>query len=330
MKGQRGLDSVYGILGTCVHDKLEEIINGEADNDALQAALDQDLVQLEMLGLDFPKDFKGGDTIRENWIADMNHFVRHFSRPPGNFKTEEFLLYKVDDEHYIQGYADLIRLDAEDGSEQSIFDWKTSSLYKGNDIKEHGRQLVIYALAKEQQGIKVNKVAWVFLKYVTVTFMGFKRQNSKNKTLISKHISRRRIVAEMEPYIRSDMAEVGYDSVDIEMYVMQAHESNSLDVLPKQVREKYDIQPCIIEYELTEEVKQECKEYIDRIISEYETRNYESSQWPPRSFYKEGRLGKIEDTFFCNMLCGHRKTCKHLQDFNDEKLKEQQELEAFL
>lgn len=327
---EKGSNSVYGILGTCIHDKLEEIMNGTAVKADLKTALEQDLEQLELLDLNFPKDFKGGDSIRTNWIADMTHFVDHFQKPVGEFNTEEFLLYKIDDDHYIQGYADLVRYDSEDGSKQSILDWKTSSMYSGEDMKHHGRQLVIYALAKEQAGIEINEIAWIFLKYVTVTFMGKKRSNSKTKSEISKNINRRKIAIELDKYIRDDLIEAGYDDIDIEMYMLQVNQSNSLDPLPEEIKAGYKIEPCIVTYELTEEVKEECRQYINEMIEMFESIDDEDRKWAPRSFYKDTRFGQKEDTFFCNFLCNHRKNCKHLLKFNEDRLAAQRALEDFL
>lgn len=315
---RRGDDSIYGILGGCVHDKLEAVINGEAEPSDLKVALTEDLIQMEMLGLEFPKDFKGGNSIRDNWVNDMNHFVEHFEPPQGDFKTEELLIYKVDDDHYLQGYADLVRYDSSDKSIQSILDWKTSSMYDKAGFLEHGRQLVIYALAKEQQGIKINELAWIFLKYVTVKFMGKKRLNSKNKSEIVKNINRGKIIKELDKYIRDDMAEAGYNPVDIDMIMYRAAEENSFDILPDDIKELYHFEPCIVTYELTDEIRQECIEYINRVIKEFESVDPNIPDlWPHREFYKTNKFGKQqEDTFFCNFLCNFRKSCEHLKEFH--------------
>ena len=313
----KGAESVYGILGTCVHDKLEAIMNNEAEKGELKGALEQDLEQLELLDLHFPKDFKGGDGIRDNWVADMSHFVDHFEKPKGDFKTEEFLIYKVDDEHYMQGYADLVRLDGE--GEQSIFDWKTSSMYDAQGLLEHGRQLVIYAMAKEQEGIKINEIAWFFLKYVTVEFMGKKRVNSKEKTKIVKHINRRKIGQELLKYIRDDLYDAGYDEISVESYLMDVESSNSLDSLPKEIKAGYIIKPCVVKYELTDEIREECRQYIKNSINQFEALGDDPQDWEPRSFYKTTKYGVQEDTFFCNTLCDHRNYCKYLEAFKQEK-----------
>lgn len=280
------------------------------------------------MDLHFPKDFKGGDSIRDGWVEDMTHFVNHFEAPKGKFATEELLIYKIDEDHYIQGYADLIRYDEEG---QSILDWKTSSLYTGDDLLHHGRQLVIYALAKEQQGIKINELAWIFLKYVEVSFMGKKRSNSKNKSEITKIINRRKIAETLERYIRNDLEEVGYDEITIESLIYQVNEKNSLDCLPDEIQNNYHFKPCVVTYKLTDDVREETLEYINRTISSFEERGNNEDEWEPRKFTKLTKSGKeVEDTFFCNFLCNHRKTCRYIIEHQGQILNSDDVLEGLL
>ena len=298
--------------------------------ECLPEVINNGIEQVELLGMSFPKDRKGNDTIRDNWLADMDHFAHNFQMPLGDFSTEEFFLYKVNDDVYIQGYIDLI--EHCDDSSINIYDWKTSSMYIGEDLKDHARQLLIYAMAKEQEGIKVNSIAWVFLKYVTVTFLGKKRSNSKQKTTIVKHINRRKLVQELEPYIRADMEEQDYDDIEIEMYLFEALEHNSLEYLPLEIRKNYVVDNCVITYELNEDTIRDCQEWIDRMIIRFEGRNPDDAdQWEPRSFVKLSKTGReIEDTFFCNQLCSHAKHCPHIEKYREMKRLLADDLESFI
>ena len=84
---------MYGIAGTKVHDTLEAIMKGEADESALLPAIDSEIEAMELFGVSFPKDRQGGDSIRDNWLLDMRHFARHFVKPKGIFKEETFVLF---------------------------------------------------------------------------------------------------------------------------------------------------------------------------------------------------------------------------------------------
>lgn len=311
----RGEDNVYSILGGEIHDILEKIMNCEATTDDIPGVLINGLEKVEELGLKFPKDFKGGDAIEKKWVGDMTHFAENFKKPKGDFSTEEFLIYKVDDDTYIQGYADLIR--SNDDGTQSILDWKTSSLYRGDALEHAARQLIIYAMAKEQEGIEIDKIAWVFLKYVEITFMGKKRSNSKNETKITKVCNRSKLYDEMKGYVENDLEKAGYNDVEIELYLDDVKENGTLDTLPDAVKSKYTIKPYVLEYELNDKTRAETRAYIDKMVEEFRSRGGDSKMWEPRKLTKTNRYGKeTDDTFFCNVLCNHRKKCKYIQEHN--------------
>lgn len=322
----KGINGIYGVLGTKIHDSLESIVNGEARPDILPDVLNQELLDLDMLGLSFPKDFKGNDSIRNNWIADMKHFCKTFTPPKGKFRTEELVIYPLgrtlDDteetDRYVQGYIDLIRENT-DGT-ISIYDWKTSTKFKPDELLHHGRQLIFYALAKEAEGEKVRDVSWIMLKYCEVSFMGKKRANSKTKSEIVKVLNRGKLVSELRNHIENDLEELGYDEIDIEFMIKMALEENSLDSLPEEVKSRYKVKPYVCRYELTDELKQETLDYLNKVADLYESLDSEDeSQWPPRSFTRvNGNGNEVEDTFFCNNLCNYRNVCVPLKRFNDQ------------
>ncbi len=314
----RGTNGIYGVLGTRIHDQLELIVNGGATPDTLPDVLNQELLDLEFLGLSFPKDFKGNDTIRNNWIADMKHFCSTFQPPSGTFKTEELVIYPLSDDRYVQGYIDLIR-ENPDGT-ISIYDWKTSTDFKSAELLHHGRQLVFYALAKEAEGFTVRDVSWIMLKYCEVKFMGKKRSNSKNKTEIVKVLNRGKLVSELKHHIENDLEDLGYDEIDIEIMIKNALKENSLDVLPQEVQKRYIVKPYVRRYEITDDLRQETIDYLKQMADLFESLDPDDeSQWPPRQLTRVTGSGKaVEDTFFCNNLCNFRKTCVHIKRFNDQ------------
>lgn len=318
IKHEKGTNGIYGVLGTKIHDSLESIVNGEASADILPDVLNEELLDLSMLGLEFPKDFKGNDTIRDNWIADMKHFCQTFQPPKGKFQTEQLIIYPLGDNRYIQGYIDLIRENS-DGS-ISICDWKTSTDFKQADLIHHGRQLVLYAIAKEAEGYTVRDASWIMLKYCEVKFMGKKRSNSKNKSEIVKVLNRGKLVSELKNHLEADLTELGYDEIDIEIMLKKALADNSLDSLPDEVKSKYTVKPYVRKYEITDELKQEVLDYIHKIAVLFESLDpNDESQWPPRKFTKTSKTGKeVNDSFFCNNLCNYRNTCVYLKRFNDQ------------
>lgn len=322
---KKGVNGIYGVLGTKIHDKLQEVMDGTAAETELPDVLNQELLDLSMLGIEFPKDFKGNDTIRDNWIADMRHFCNTFKAPKGKFTTEELVIYPLSGERYVQGYIDLIRENS-DGT-ISIYDWKTSTNFKAGDLLHHGRQLIFYALAKEHDGFRVRDVSWIMLKYCEVSFMGKKRANAKEETKITKVINRGKLIQELRNYIEYDLNKLGYDELDIEFMIKTALDNNSFDGLPEEVRAKYKVRPYVRKYDLTDELKAEAINYLNDMADRFESLDPDDeSQWPHRSFVKISRSGKESpDTFFCNSLCNFRNTCVHIKRFNEQQMLLKQE-----
>ena len=319
IKHKKGEENIYSTLGDAFHDKLQEIIDGYDTVSGLLIVLEKTLSDLDTLGMEFPKDSRGGTSIRDSWVADMSHFCRDFVPPKGEFSTEDFCLLKVSDDLYLQGYIDLTQYHS-DGS-ISLWDWKTSSNYKKSDLLSHGRQLVLYAMAKEQEGFKVNHTGWIMLKYVEISFLGKARSNVKQNTMITKVVNRGKIVKELRPYLKANMLDNGMGDLEAELMLDVATEKNDLSLLPPEVVEKYTIKPYVRRYDLTDELRKEALNFVTEKSAEFAERGNQKENYPPRNFWKWGRGGKhIEDTFYDNCLCGYSKVCEYIQDHNIKRL----------
>lgn len=312
---EKGAPNIYSSAGSVTHDCLEKIMNNEATETDLLPCIQEELDNLDLLNIEFPKDRNGRDSIREGWIADMTHFASTYKKPTGNFKTEELFIYKTKGGHYLQGYIDLQRIN-KDGS-IDIYDYKTSSMYRGEEIKKHGRQLLVYCAGLKQDGYKVNSVAWIMLKYAEIKFMGKKTAKSKEKTEISKVCERRKIGEEMSKYVERDLIDAGYDEIDIEIILKKFCETNMFDCLPEKIASNYKMLPYVMKYDITPEFLDECEEYIDSTIEMWESLNHDNDKdFKPKSFTKVQKNGKeVEDIFFCTSLCDHKNNCPYLLDY---------------
>lgn len=318
---QHGDDGVYGIMGTTVHDTLESIMNNRATEADLLPAMQKELAELEMLGIEFPKDRKGEDSIKDRWVADMTDFCKTFVRPKGTFETEEFFCMPFIDENgrerddrYLQGYVDLKQFN-KDGT-VSVWDWKTSSKFNTADLVHHGRQLVGYAIAMERQGYQVSRAGWIMLKYAQVTFMGLARSNAKQESEIKKVVQRSKIVSELKSHLERHMALEGYDELTTELILAK----DSWEEIPESVRNHYIVKPFVWEYPVNEETKREFWKYCNEMADKFENMSDDENDWSHREFFKRNKSGKKnEDTFRCVVLCNHRKTCKPLQEYFEMK-----------
>ena len=303
----RGGNNIYAIMGSKLHDVLERMANGEADKSELIKAMTEELEDMDMLGINFPNE-----KIREGWIKDMEHFCKTFDFPKGRkFDTEQLFIYKTDDGHYVQGYVDLIK--TKDDGTIEIYDHKSSSMYSSKDMDEHARQLLVYLLGKEQEGFKVSKIAWHFMKYVDVTYP----YKGKIKTKI---IERKKIGEEMSKYIELAMQEAGYDEFDVDLAVSITKQTNEFKGLPEQIKSAFYFRPCIVEYEITQEAIDECKKYIHDTIKKWESlADKDVNAYPPRKFYRIQTNGKtVPDVFFCLSLCSHGHDCLYIHDYLED------------
>lgn len=308
---ERGEKNVYTVLGSSIHECLENIIHKKATENDLLSAMQNDLETLDMLGLEFPKDIKGEDSIRTNWITNMTHFCTNYKSPKkANLKAEELITYMTPSGYSMQGYVDLIWVH---DNIVDIYDYKTSSLYSKSELKEHGRQLVFYGMALESQGYKVRSINWIFTKYIDAKYFGYKTTKSKNKTDIHKIIERRKIYSELSRPIENALKDMEYHNFDIELIMEDFKKTN---IIPIQLSKQFKIQPCIIQYAFTEETKKECLEYIENTIKKWESLSQKDKMNSHKSFTKTQKNGKVvNDIYYCTNLCPHKKTCPYLSDY---------------
>lgn len=303
--------SIYGVMGGQIHEVLEHIYNGEADKSDLLVAMKKELANADLVDVNFPKDFRGNETIRNNWIADMTHFCEHFEKLPGDgFTTEEFAIYKVDDNRYMIGYIDLIQLIDKETKTVDIYDFKTSSQFNKKDLLHHGRQLIVYGLALEQAGYEVRNLAWIMLKYVKITFEGYARINSKKKTTIEKIVRRGQIAQELAAHVERALYEEGYSELDVELILADFKANNSIDVLPEKIRDNFHIEQYIQYYEFSNELKAEAIEYINKNAD-----IFEEHLDKPENEWEAANVADKSQTFYCTNLCSHRDICPELMRY---------------
>lgn len=317
--GERGSDNIYSLLGGRIHDVLEGITNNKNTTSDLLPAMQQTLEDVDILGLEFPKDRNGEDSIRQHWIEDMVHFCDTY-RPPQSKKlaAEELFIYETPAGNILQGYIDLQHIRS-DGS-IDIYDYKTSSLYSGEAIKEHGRQLVAYTLGKEQEGYHVNSASWVFLKYAEIQYKGKKTARSKKETTITKVLERYKIGNEMANQVELVLNRLGFDPINTEIFLDTFKRTGRFDMLPQSVQTEFQMKPYVLKADISEYAKQECIGYIDSTIKMWEGLSKNAKDYLPKSFYKTYKSGKVvEDTFFCTQLCPHFRRCGYIKDFLDSR-----------
>ena len=303
---------IWGSAGGKVHDALQSCIDTHCDESIIEKSIKEELDDLEMIGVEFPLDKKGNSTIKNNYLANMLRFAKEFKTPKGKFETEQLILYPIPNHPncYMQGYIDLIRFN-KDGS-INIYDWKTSSEFKGDHLKDAGRQLIFYALAKQAEGCNVKHICWIMLKYARTTW---RLKNGNTKVKISEW---RNLVKDLRSVLEKKLSDAGYDDFDIDMIMTEAQKNNTLDNLPEEIRSQFKTAIYIREYELSQENIDETLDYICKMVDKYESAGNEEKNYPPCEINKKS-------SFFCNSLCGYGyEKCKYYRDYCNQNILEKE------
>ncbi|WP_025909318.1 PD-(D/E)XK nuclease family protein [Priestia flexa] len=301
IKKNRGIDNVYTLMGSLIHDNLENIYNNKNDIEKFRKQYQEKLFELDMLGINFPNE-----SIGNSWKADVGHFLENFKKLDVKMKTEMLIVFEVLDGVYVQGYIDATVPSDQGKPYVNLIDWKTSSKFSGKKLTEAGRQLLMYKLGIEAVSkYKVDKIMWFMIKYVTVHRQG------KTK-VITKMCSRGKWVKEMRNQIEKELISIGMDAFELEMLLDKAVEDNNLDCLPEEVKSKFWLEDCVVEYEVTEERLEEFKNYIRETIGRIDSKDPNNEDdWKPVEISKY-------NSFYCSTLCGHRKHCKYYKKFLEE------------
>lgn len=301
-EGDRGLGNIYSHMGSVSHDSLERFYNGEIDRNKIIKDLEDGLDDADMLDIKFPNE-----SIGDSWKSDMRHFVNNFTKLPKPLSTEEFALFEIAPDIFVQGYIDAI--EETDGA-YNIYDWKTSAKFSGDKLTDAGRQLVLYKMALESEGKRVDKVGWMMLKYVNICYM------QKNGTLKKTMFSRGKWVKEFskQTWMIKQFEILGVDEFEYMMLIDKAIEDNNIDGFPESIKSQISFEDAFVEYNVTDEITKETIDYIVKNVEEINSKDkHKESEWKPLEMFKMQGGRKIPDHFFCSVLCSHRKTCPHLK-----------------
>lgn len=300
IKGNRGMDNIYSISGSNFHSSLQEIYDGKKTEEILINTLNDLEIEMGMLGIKFPND-----KIKNSWTADMQHFCKNFKKEEGKYITEEGILFNVFDNVWIQGYCDLQIVHNE--QTLSIIDFKTSSKFDKHKLLEAGRQLILYAYAKELQGYKIKLIAWNMLKYCYISWQ------LKNGKINKKMCSRKKWVEEIKNPLEKDLLSIGLEEFEVQMKIDEAIKNNNLNNLPKTIQNKYTLSDCILEYPYIEELKQELLDYIKLTHEKIMAKDVKNeSEWKPVNL-------NDKNSFFSINLCNHKRTCPYLREYLQTK-----------
>lgn len=260
-------DSIYGALGGQAHDILEKFYNDEIDYNSMITCFEDawltcyNIAKLKFYRSDESKD----ESIAKKYKADIEHFFKNHKKIPYNIVLEKFLTARVGD-YVLQGYCDALYRN-EDGK-YVVVDWKTSSYFNEKAAEEKCGQLVVYAQALMQAGIKLDDIliCWNMLKYCNVE-VSMKNGNKKVRT-IERYKLGESLVSNARMWLKS----CGYNEDQTDEYLKELIDSNSILCLPNEVQEKFSIDDCYVFVPLTQKLIDKWNNEIITTIKDIELR----------------------------------------------------------
>lgn len=297
-------ENIYSILGTLAHDINEAYYMNGASNQEMLDLFEDGIDRVRLSKYRFSSDPDKNVKMFDKYCSCVRHFYENF-QPVNSKVIREKEVYTDINGHIFLGYIDQLHI--EDGY-LIITDDKTSSIYDKKKIEKEKAQLLNYALAVIQQGYPIDKIKlrWNFIKYANVSYL---QKNGKEK--VGKY-ERYEIVKKIQTNLRMRLRDYGLSEEEIDDKMEIAILTNSLEVLPEEVKNAYTISNCYVYVDLTEEVIKEFVKEISDVVEEIERQE----KLDEEGFERD----KIEDsdTYWCSVLCGVNSHCKYYKQYLDD------------
>lgn len=289
----------YAPLGGIAHSIIERYYGNEIKyEDMIQEFDDGWITAIDVADLKFDRnDEVKNDSIKNKYKENLEHFFRNHTVIDSKVMLEKFIATKIGG-FVLQGYIDAIYKDA-DGY-YHIIDWKTSTKYSGKTAEEKCGQLVVYAIGLSQMGVPMDKIkiCWNFLKYVSIQYQ------QKNGAIKTREVERYKIGESLQSNAKVWLKEFGYTD-EIDDYLKLLLDTNNIDVLPKEVQEKYVISDCYVYVDLTEKLIDKWQDSIINAIKDIclRAKDYEKTG-SEKAFWDTDESVKSQSYYFAT-LCGY-------------------------
>lgn len=292
-------DCAYAPLGGICHSTIEDFYSGKIKyEDMIEQFGDGWITAIDIAELKFDRnDEEKNKNIASKYKDNLVHFFRTHKKIPYKVVLEKFMTAKIG-EYVFQGYIDAIYKDKDDN--YHIVDWKTSTKYTGKTAEEKCGQLVVYAIGLNQAGIPMDKIkiCWNFLKYVSIQY------KQKNGAIKTREVERNKIGESLQSNAKVWLKEYGYaDQMDD--YLKLLLDTNSIEVLPKEVQEMYTISDCYVYVPLTQTLIDRWVNTIITTIADVKLRETDYAETKnDRAFWDTDESIQAQSYYFAT-LCGY-------------------------
>ena len=301
-------DSIYTTTGGLAHNILEKFYTGDIPYEQMIEEFEDGwMVAAEIADLKFDRaDEERNGKIKDKYYENLVHFFNNHTVLKNKPVIEQFVKVKVGD-NLFQGYIDCAFKDEEDCF--NVVDFKTSSIYKGAKAENECGQLVLYAIGLNQQGVPMDKIkiCWNFLKYVTIQY------EQKNGTVKTREVERCKIGESLQSNAKTWLKSFDYEPYE---YLKAMLDTNSIDCLPDEVKEKYVISDCYVYVDLTDELINKWTEHVITVIKDIELREADYAETHSDAcFYDTDESVKEQSYYFANLCSYSRALHKPYDDF---------------
>ena len=309
-------NSVYAPAGGLAHDILQRFYEGKTPYEKMIDEFEDGWLVLELADLKFDRSSEERNAIiKEKYVFGLKHFFRHHVPLKCKTAVEKFLLIKIG-KNVFQGYTDCVFKDSDEV--YNIIDFKTSSIYKGSKLENEKWQLVLYALGLSQMGVPLEKIkiGWNFLKYCNVAIT---QANGKTTT---RQIERCKIGESLRANCMMWLKKLGFEN-EVDEYIDLLIQTNDVDGLPEEVRDKYAFDDCYVYIELNDDVINELRVKIIDLISEINQKEKLYDKELDESIFMDDECNVEKDSYYFSNLCGyspklHKPWGKYIDAFNNK------------
>jgi hypothetical protein len=296
-------DSCYTTLGSICHTALEKFYEGEIEyEDMIDDYNDGFTTAITIAELKFNRsDEEKNKSIGEKYNENLVHFFKNHTVYKHKLLVEKPIVVNIDGNVFV-GYIDALYKD--DDGYYHIIDFKSSSIYTGKTLEENSGQLTIYAIGLHQMGIPYDKIKaqFNFLKYCTIKY------EQKNGAIKYRNVERCKIGESLQSNAKTWLKHFGYEPDE---YLKMLLDTNGIDCLPEEVKEKYEITDCHVDVDLSDKAIKKWFDIVTDTLIDIEMRekDYEETK-SLQCFWDDEADVQAQSYYFAN-LCAYSAT-KHL------------------
>ena len=296
-------DSCYTTLGTVCHDTLDRFYEGKIKyGDMIDDYNDGFTTAIIIADLKFNRsDEEKNKSIGEKYNENLIHFFNNHTVYKHKLLVEKPIVVNINGNVFI-GYIDALYKD--DDGNYYVLDFKSSSIYTGKTLEENSGQLTIYSIGLNQLGIPLDKIkpCFNFLKYCTIKY------EQKNGAVKYRNVERCSIGESLQSNAKTWLKHFGYEPDE---YLKEMLDTNGIDCLPDEVKEKYEITDCHVYIDLNEKLIDKWTNLITTTLKDIELREKDYKETKSiQCFWDDEESVKEQSYYFAN-LCSYSAT-KHL------------------